>query len=122
MVDQVVEDDRSAKTAGFGDPAATILNDHDGGRLGRLILGRHINPIVARGAGVGLAVGPSVLGHLALPHAGLARGVRAVGILGGGEQSDGEQREQRGAHMREMVSRKPYARMRVPLEHPFFHA
>ena len=64
--DQVVEDDRDADAVVQG--SAAIEEDHEGRRLGGVILGRNVDRIIVRRAGIELAGFQLESGHRALGH------------------------------------------------------
>ena len=70
--------------------AAAVLEDHEGGGTVRLVAGGHVDPPVARGAGVKLRLQRGHLNELTGGHAGLrgmvGRGLETVG----GEQAGGQ--------------------------------
>ena len=51
-----------------------VLPDHQRGRLGRIVLGGNVNPVIVLHARVNLAREDHLLGHLALRHVGLLIG------------------------------------------------
>ena len=77
LVDQLVEDRRRVVLN-------AVLIDVDAGRLGRVVLLRHVDPVVADGAGEDLALVEGVLGHFALGHVG--RRIRVVAAEGQGRK------------------------------------
>jgi hypothetical protein len=80
--DKVVEDDRHAPLAGTRGVSKAILEDHQAGFLGRVILLGNVERLLASVAGESLRVGQLVFGDLALGHAALFLGVRAEDVLG----------------------------------------
>ena len=67
--DEVVEDDGDALLAGLADVAAAVLEDHERGRLGAVVLRRDVDPAIARGLGEDLRIGEGELLDPALRHA-----------------------------------------------------
>ncbi len=97
FVDEVVEYGGGAEVALEVDVGGAVLEDHDAGGVGGVVLGGDVDPVVAGGAGVDFAGGPLVLGDGALGDACLDEGVGAVGVgdvfgVGGGS-GDGEEYE-----------------------------
>ena len=96
---QVVEDHRYAPGTRSVGVSRTILKDHQGGFLGRVILGRNVKGPLASVTRESLGVGEIVVRHHTLWHAGLLLRVWAedvlgvvVGLLGFGcQQADGKQ-------------------------------
>ena len=64
--DQVVEDDRDAHAV--VERSAAIEEDHEGRRFGGIILGRNVDRIIVRRAGIELAGFQLESGHGALGH------------------------------------------------------
>ncbi len=73
--DQVIEDGRHER-----DVALAVLEDHDAGGMIVLVLGRHVDPPVARGAGEDLALPRLLLGQLAPGHARLLGQLGRIGV------------------------------------------
>jgi hypothetical protein len=91
--DEVVEHGRHAVLAVGADVAAAILEDHERSWLCWIVLLRHIDPVIAHGAGIDGAVGEGVLRDFAARHAFLREGVGAEFVFirgpkpGGGRQN-----------------------------------
>ena len=82
LSDQVVEDHRHPPSAGSIGVTRAILEDHQGGFLGRVIFGWDVEGPLASVAREGLRISQLVFGDDTLGHAGLLLGVRAKDVLG----------------------------------------
>jgi hypothetical protein len=79
LVDQVVEDHRHAPAPLGPEVVPAILHDHHAGRPGCVVVRRHVDPVIAHGAGEEAAGGERVFFQPAGGHAGLRQGVGAEG-------------------------------------------
>src|SRR6185437_15200902 len=59
----------------------SILENHDGSRRLAVVLGRHIHPPIAFGAGEDFGIIPSILRHLPLRHAIMMFGIRPEFVI-----------------------------------------
>ena len=82
-VDQVVEDGGNPVIPLESEEGVAVEEDHQGGGLGRVILGGDVDPVVAGGVGIDLAGQDHRADELALGDAGLGQGVgsEAVGVI-----------------------------------------
>ena len=76
LMNQVIKDNGNPRVAGLADVAAPVLEDHHIRGLVRRELRRHIDPIIANGAGENCAA-PLLLGDHAVRHSRLALGIGA---------------------------------------------
>ena len=80
FVNQVVENDRGAPTAGFRDHPAAVLKDHHASGLLRAVLRWNVDPIVANRARIDLA-GPGLLRDCAPGNARFSLRIRAEDVI-----------------------------------------
>ena len=93
--DQVVEDDGYPLRAILPDVFVAVLEDHEGGRLAAIVLGRDVDPALARGAWEHLRLVEFEGLDLSLEHAGGAvRGFRCKGVVVDGPRGRYTERQQ----------------------------
>ena len=92
--DEIVEHNRRAELTVGVRVIAAVLKDHHARRFGRLVLLRHVNPVITFRARKNLAA-PMVFGDFAARHVFLRKRVRAELVVVGGEQIVNQERSKK---------------------------